>query len=201
MSLDLSPDWAQSSGCGRASDRACDSGQGSGLGWDKSSLGDQGQGSPGWGCVRSGWGSARSQSNPALCVSALWMAVRAGLTQRQVSLPARCHPSPHPGFSIFRDTMGVSWSSPRPTFLLGSVGFPCWVPAVRQKPWGLSLPVVCLLGSTQALPIGAAWNQLPGKYQYISGSNPRGLLGGEGKGRAAGTCLARTGFACRVPQW
>lgn len=81
--------------------------------------------------------------------------------------------------------MGVSWSSPRPTFLLGSVGFPCWVPAVRQKPRGLSLSILCLLSPTETLPSRAAWNQLPGKYQYIWGSNSRGSLGGEGKGRAS----------------
>lgn len=75
--------------------------------------------------------------------------------------------------------MGVSWSSPRPAaaaFLLGPVGFPCWVPAVRQKPRGLPLPILCLLSPAWALLTKAALNQLPGKYQYQSGSNPRGLL-------------------------
>lgn len=72
---------------------------------------------------------------------------------------------------------GVSWSSLRPTaatFLLGPAGFPYWVPAVRQKPRGLPLPVPCLLNPALALPTKVAWDQLPGKYQHQPGINLRG---------------------------
>lgn len=90
--------------------------------------------------------------------------------------------------------MGVSWSSPRPiaaTFLLGPVGFPCWVPVVRQKPRGLPLPQPCL-GSQ-----GPTAREVPAPTKEQS----KRTAGGEGKGRVAGTCIAQTGFLCSAPQW
>ena len=70
--------------------------------------------------------------------------------------------------------MGVSWSSPKPTaatFLLGPMGFPCWVPAVRQKPRGLPLPIPCLLSRAWAGPPGT---NCQGSTSTSGGAIPEG---------------------------
>lgn len=70
--------------------------------------------------------------------------------------------------------MGVSWSSPKPTaatFLLGPMGFPCWVPAVRQKPRGLPLPIPYLLSCAWAGPPGS---NCQGSTSTSGGAIPEG---------------------------
>lgn len=126
----------------------------------------------------------RAQPNPRIALVFLLCRQLLRLGCINHTSPSTTRLKPHPGFPIFREKMGVSWSSPRPTaatFLLGPLGFPFWVPAVRQKPRGLPLPTPCLTSPAWAPLTKAAWDQLLGKYQYQPVTNPRGPPEEEGK--------------------
>lgn len=90
--------------------------------------------------------------------------------------------------------MGVSSSSPRSTsatFLLGPVGFPCWVPSVIQKPKGLPLPVPYPPALPGYCPPSPPGTNCQGSTSICSGNSlQRAAGGGGGEGGGAGTTHA-----------
>lgn len=57
-------------------------------------------------------------------------------------------------------------------------------------------PQLCL-GTAHQGSLGPTVREVPAPARDQS----QGTAGGEGQGRAAGTCLAQTGFPCCAPQW
>lgn len=148
--------------------------------------------------ARLGFCEVRIRAQPGPRIALVFLLCR-WLSGPVTDLPSSAAPpSGPPWISHLQGEDGVSWSSPKPTaatFLLGPMGFPCWgVTETKGASPSYTLP-----------PQPCACTGPPGTNSQGSISTGRGTMqkatGGEGKGRAACTCLSWISFLCSAPQW